>query len=415
MARTEVRPETPSRAVKRFPGRGKRARLRELIDRHDLRDPLAVFGLTRLLFLLLTYFGVVLFANPIFQGAHPSLIHGLLPAWDRWDTKWYEQIAQRGYTWRNPAGTSPAAFFPLYPLLIHAGTIVTHRSALLVALVISNLCFLGALWYLWRLTCWETGREVATRTILYIALFPTALFFFAGYTESLFLLLTVAGFYHLRRNDWLLAGMFGALAAATRVTGVLLLVPLVYEYARSRNFSPSRVLSPGLIGLLLVPVGLVAFMVYLQATVGDPLAFDHFQAAWQKVFTLQLWSGFLESLRQVLLVQPAASFFEAQNFLNAVLGGLCLVWSFQAARRLPAAYGLYLLAFWLLTLSTPALAGGYPVPLVSLGRYVLSLFPVFMYLGMVGRHRAFHDGYLVLGTGMLAVLTLLFIHGGWIV
>jgi hypothetical protein len=101
--------------------------------------------------------------------------------------------------------------------------------------------------------------------------------------------------------------------------------------------------------------------------------------------------------------------------LNLTLGGLFLASSFLAARRLAASYSLYVAAFWLLTLSQPAIAGAYPVPLVSLSRYILTLFPVFMYMGLLGCRRTFHDAYLVLSVGLLSLLTVQFIHGGWVV
>jgi hypothetical protein len=376
------------------------------------RDPVSVFLLTRLLFLLLTYFGVILFRSQL-HSAHPSFTHALIPAWNQWDTRWYIDIANRGYDWTKAVGTSPTAFFPLYPMLIHAVTALTHRSGITAALLISNAAFLGALLYLWRLARWELNAAVAHRTILCLSVFPTALFFFGGYTESLFLFLTVASFYHMRRRDWLLAGIFAALASATRVTGVLLVLPFLYEYGRDRNFS-IRHLDWGIIGLLLAPAGLLAFMFYMGRTVGDPLAFSHSQMAWQKVFTLQIWSGFLESFRQ-LAILPKASFMEAHNVIEVTLGGLALVCSFLAARRLPAAYGLYLLAFWLVTLTSPAIEGGYQVPLISLSRYVLSLFPIFIWAGMATESRAVEEGYLVLSVGMLGLLTVQFLNGGWVI
>ncbi len=388
-----------------------------LLARTELREALAVFLLTRALFLLLTYFGVILFESTL-HGPHPSFLHQLLPAWNNpvnhgWDTQWYIDIAHRGYNWRKSVGTSPTAFFPLYPLLIHVGTSVTHRSSILVALTISNLAFLAALIYLGRLAEWELDRVVARRTILYIATFPTALFFFAGYTESLFLFLTVACFFHLRRGDWVVAGLFGSLASATRVTGILLLVPMLYEYARDRNFS-LRELNIGALGVLLVPTGLLAFMLYLNAAVGDAFAFTHSQTAWQKTFTPRIWSGFLESLRQIATL-PQASFLQAHNVINVAVGGSFLVCTVLAARRLPASYTLYLVAFWLVTLTSPAIAGGYQVSLISLSRYVLALFPIFMYLGTLGRKQRFHDAYLVLGVGTLSLFTVQFLIGGWII
>ncbi|HEY8685725.1 MAG TPA: mannosyltransferase family protein [Chloroflexota bacterium] len=383
-------------------------------------EPFGIWVLTRVLMVALTYTGVILFGNALHDPQHPSFLHALLPAWANarshgWDTQWYTDIARRGYDWSKSVGTSPTAFFPLYPLLIRLGVILTHRSYLGVALAISNLCFLGALSFLWRLTAWEFDREVAGRTILYIAVFPTALFFFAGYSESLFLLLSVASFYYLRRRDWLLAGLLGALASATRVTGILLLVPFLYEYARYSNFSWRKVDARGLIGLALVPMGLVAFMVYLRATVGDAFAFGHYQAAWQKVFTLRLWAGTVESIRQILIVQPWASFFEVHNVINLTALVLFLASTLLVARRLPAAYALYLAAFWCVTLTSPAIANGYPVPLISMSRYVVTLFPVFMVWGLVGSRGHWHDVYLILATAFLAVFTVQFLIGGWII
>jgi Gpi18-like mannosyltransferase len=394
--------------------------IRDRLVSRAVLEPLGVWVITRFLMVVLTYTGVILFGSALHDPQHPSFLHALLPSWANarshgWDTQWYTDIAHHGYEWKKSVGTSPAAFFPLYPLLIRVGVILTHRSYLGVALAISNLCFLGALGYLWRLACWEFDPDAAGRTVLYLAVFPTALFFFAGYTESLFLLLTVASFYYFRRREWLLAGVLGALASATRVTGILLLVPFAYEYARYSNFSWRKLDARGIVGLLLVPAGLIAFMIYLRSTVGDAFAFGHYQAAWQKVFTLRLWAGTLESIRQILVVQPWASFFEVHNVINLAALVLFLGTTILAARRLPVAYTLYLGAFWLVTLTSPAIANGYPVPLISMSRYVVTLFPVFMVWGALGSRRAFHDTYLVLATPLLAVFTVQFLIGGWII
>lgn len=394
--------------------------LRGWITHRSVREPLAVWAVTRFLMVALTFTGVILFGNSLHDPQHPSFLHALLPAWANarshgWDTQWYTDIARRGYGWQKSVGTSPSAFFPLYPILIRLGVILTHRSYLGVALVLSNVSFLGAIGYLWRLARWEYDAEIAGRTVLYIAVFPTALFFFAGYTESLFLLCTVSSFYHLRRREWMLAGALGALASATRVTGILLLVPYVYEYARYSNFSWRKLDPQGLAGLALIPVGLLAFMLYLWHTVGDAFAFGHFQSAWQKVFTLRIWAGTLESIRQIAVVQPWASFFEVHNIINLAALILCLGTTIVGARRLPAAYTLYLIAFWLVTLTSPALANGYPVPLISMSRYVVTLFPLFMVWGKMGARRSFHDFYLVLCASLLAVFTVQFVTGGWII
>ena len=62
--------------------------------------------------------------------------------------------------------------------------------------------------------------------LLLVAFFPAALFFSAVYSESLFLLLSVGAVLAARQGRWAWAGALAALAALTRNSGVLLLVPL---------------------------------------------------------------------------------------------------------------------------------------------------------------------------------------------
>src|SRR5438128_1121634 len=69
-----------------------------------LRQSGVVWLLTRLLFVLLTYLGVILFRNALHAPTHPSYLHDLLPSWNQWDVRWYTNIARRGYAWKKAAG-----------------------------------------------------------------------------------------------------------------------------------------------------------------------------------------------------------------------------------------------------------------------------------------------------------------------
>ena len=58
---------------------------------------------------------------------------------------------------------------------------------------------------------------MAKRAILYLAVFPTAFFFLAGYTESLFLALALGSLYAAYKQKWswsVVMGMFTALTFA---------------------------------------------------------------------------------------------------------------------------------------------------------------------------------------------------------
>ena len=108
------------------------------------------------------------------------------------------------------------------------------------------------------------------------------------FTESLFLLLTVGCFYAAKREWWWTAGIIGALASATRVTGILLLPALVLLYWQTyRTLRPRTNFLP----LLLIPTGLLSFMYFLYFITGNPLAFKDIAAVWgrhPKFFLLPL-------------------------------------------------------------------------------------------------------------------------------
>jgi len=112
-----------------------------------------------------------------------------LDVWARWDSGWFLRIAQDGY-----ATESSAAFFPLYPTLAGGLGRVLLGHYVLAGVVVSLAAAFGAFVLLHRLAEDRLGAEGARRTVLYLALFPTALFLQAVYSESLFLVLALAAF-----------------------------------------------------------------------------------------------------------------------------------------------------------------------------------------------------------------------------
>src|SRR5262249_50083969 len=105
---------------------------------------LPIFIITRLLFVLLTFFGVVLFTV---QNYSPQILssHTLLFSWYRWDVVRFATIAMEGYK-----KFDNSAFFPLFPLLEHIVSVILHKSILVSGMLISNLAFLGTLVVLYR-------------------------------------------------------------------------------------------------------------------------------------------------------------------------------------------------------------------------------------------------------------------------
>jgi hypothetical protein len=315
----------------------------------------------------------------------------------RWDSVWYLSIAHSGYA----PDKLRSAFFPLYPLLMRVVGFVT-RSNLVAGILISVAAFTGALVLLRKLAALDLGEECAGLTITLIAFCPMAYFFSAVYSESLFLLLSVGAILAARRERWALAGLLGGLAAATRNSGVTLVVPLALLYLYGpRGLAPTRPgpgprfrpryrLRPDVLSIGLVPAGMAAYIGYLALSTGHGLAPFEVQKAWYHHFAGPfggVWDGAVaawDGLRQLLHGPAPPVYFTksggdpltvaGQNlmlFAFLVLGAATLV---GALRRLPFAYGAYVIAALALPLSEPVT----PLPLSSLPRYEVVLFPLFM-------------------------------------
>src|SRR6185437_2483577 len=149
--------------------------------------------------------------------------------WARWDSDFFLRIAQHGYN------DSSAAFAPLYPALVAVLGRVFFGHYIVAGLVVSLLCCLGSFLLLYRLAVGRLGADGATRSVLYLAVFPMALFLQAVYSESLFLLLTLAAFALAERGRFAGAGVVAGLAILARVAGLALLPALAVLAWRHRE------------------------------------------------------------------------------------------------------------------------------------------------------------------------------------
>jgi hypothetical protein len=323
----------------------------------------------------------------------------------RWDSIHLEAIALHGY-----ATKSNTAFFPLYPLLSRAVGEVTG-SLLVGGALVSLVSFFAGLVIVHRLAELELGAAAARRTVWLLAFFPAALFFSAFYTEALFLALTAGAVYLARSGRFGWACALGALAAATRNTGVLVAVPIALLYLQQRERRVGR----DALWLLLVPAGLVAFSVYQWARFGDPLATWHVQTFWSRGFHgpfSAVWYAIPKTWQATYeLFTGSHDTFESPIAKLALGGalGLAVVSVVGLFRRLPVAYGAYVVVALLAPLSSPWPAH----PLMSLPRFLAVLFPIHMWLALhTAPPRRF--AVVLVGSGaMLAVLSVKFATWGW--
>ncbi len=362
----------------------------------SVRMVVGVFLATRIPLILISSLAAIVIGQR--AGQHWTPGRGLLlDVWGRWDAQHYLAIATQGYHDKD------FAFFPLYPALIHVlgGAIGDH---LIAALIISNLAFLVALAYLYALTKLEFGEDnAAFHAVFYIAVFPTAIFFSAAYTESLFLALTVACVYYARHGNFITSGVFGALASMTRFHGVLLVLPLAYEIWRAYRERRGTVLARGIIGLALVPSGLLAYMAFLYALVGDPMYFLKVQANWNRHLAAP-WVSIGNSLKQIAhAATPAAS---ANHVIELAFTLAFLALLVVAIRTMRPSYSLYFAASMLIPMSTSSL--------MSIPRFDLVVFPAFMLLALWGRRPLVNSAILALFLPLLGLFTVFFADWYWL-
>lgn len=308
----------------------------------------------------------------------------------RWDSLHYLAVARHGY-----ATVGNAVFFPLYPLLLRAFALILG-SDVIAGVAISCVSFVVALELLHRLTELELGRGAADAAVLLLCFAPLSFFFSAVYTESLFLALSIGAVYAARRERWALACGLGALAALTRVPGVLLAVPIAVLFWRTNRGAVDRRLA----WLLLIPAAVSAYAIYLASRGFGVLAPVAQQGAAQHGHR---FTGPVSTIAAAL--QSAASGLGAivrgtDPVLSPTIGGplsasaesvvllgvLCLAgWALVAcSRRLPSAYSLYAAVALVVCLSSPVSRQ----PLISLDRYALTIFPLWMAAGaLLSRRR----------------------------
>jgi hypothetical protein len=344
---------------------------------------------------------------------------GLASLWERWDVLWYMRLAVHGYTWYPPPVQSDVAFFPLFPLLMHATSIVTALPVYASGLLVTNVSFLAALYVFHRLVLVDFDADTADRAVYYLAVFPTALFFFAAYSEAFYLLCCVGCIYALRLRRWWLAGLCGMAACLTRQLGIALVIPFALELhdALRHEYHPAAWLK-SVPALFLLPAGLLAFMTYLQVRFGDALLFLRAEEAWHRIFALP-WQGLLEDAGRA--VHPLMQYgphtrnsLAAQSLMDVAFALLFLgliAWGSMQLRRSYTAYaGVVLCA----VLMTPTAAPGQPLALLSIARFELTLFPPFIALGLLGRSRPTDRLITVCSVGLLALFTVVFVRGRWI-
>jgi hypothetical protein len=313
--------------------------------------------------------------------------------WDYSDAEWYLSIAASSYPSREqavaahqaPAGEYRSterenymryAFFPLYSLLVAmlAVALPLRMAAFLVTLVASVAAAIAAVLLFDRTFPSEQQRSPLALALLLT--FPFAVFYSLYFPEALFLLLSLLVFYGLRTGSWPLVGVAGFLLSLTRPNGVFIVLPVLWVVWREAGKRGGRRGSDAapLAWTALIPAGMVAFMAYNYARIGDPVFFHTVQYKWRNVTADplgNLWRNTVERLIDFFALD-FHSFHSSQLDVVVMVAFAALLVAMWRERSFPRELTVWAALLWAVPLVSK--------DLMSFSRYMAVSFPAFFYL-----------------------------------
>jgi len=315
----------------------------------------------------------------------------LISLHSRWDSVWYLDIARNGYIYNGADKLSNIVFFPIYPALIAVVSFFTLGNLALAGWIVSMVSLVIACIFIYKLVKEFHPTLDPYQVIFFLLIFPTAFFFNAVYTESLFLALSVATFYFALKKNFLLAGVIGLAASLTRISGILIFIPIAWEYYEAMGFK--KIFNLKFIPLLLIPLGTFCFFLYDYLAFGDWLLFFKVESLWG---------------RQFMLNKEHFNLFSNPALVNFSLDLAFVVLSFVASalsfKKLRISYGLYIFSTIIFALSSGTT--------MSIGRYVLILFPTYI-LASSFKNQLLKQLLILVSVLLLGMYITLFLNNYW--
>lgn len=315
--------------------------------------------------------------------------------WANMDGRHFIWVATKGYTGTN------FAYFPLYPLLIDIIS-RTGISPVLSGIFISVVSTLLASILLLKLVNIDRLKVSKLEILFLLFLFPFSFILNSVYTDALFLLLTTASLYFVRRGNWSLSGIFAFLSSFTRFSGLALFPALLIEWLtvthkRSRFW---------LVTPLLNLAGFLFYTFILEFVYGDWRLFQTSMKAWKQekiIFILQVIYRYLKIFTSVspnLLVFWVAVMEFVAFFLYMALG-------IYVYRNIRKSYGIFMITLLFLVTITGTFAG---TP-----RYLVHLSPAYLGLAQImQRYPRFRIIYYPVTIALGIILTALFVSGRFV-
>jgi hypothetical protein len=237
------------------------------------------YELARLRPVLLTYLGtrLLLIVVALVEGALRHHSFGTEVA--NWDGKWYRDVALYGYPGHDFHTRTTLGFFPLYPIVMWAGSHLLSTTPDVAGVIIALIGGLVATVLVERLCSGWWGEASGRRAAILFCLFPGSVVFSMDYSEGLLIALAAGCILALQHRKWLLAGSLAGLATAVGPDAAVLIVVCAVSAGlelRRRGWRDPAARN-SLFAPLLSVLGIASFGIFLWARTGTPLASLHAQ------------------------------------------------------------------------------------------------------------------------------------------
>ncbi len=347
--------------------------INEAKEKHWWLEPLIIFIIWRVLMELIGRIAL----DQIDYLPQPWPHDPLPPLWARWDTGWYSSILTSGYHLREGI-MSNVTFFPVYPLIWKIFWLMLPISRLAAGILTSNLITLIGCLVIYRWLKEVYSEKTARLSLIALLAWPASVSLVAAYSESVFILLTALTFWLAHKQKWFVASTMALLASATRPLGIVLW-PTLFMLWRQRE--SNKKLTNAWPVVLLPPLGLIIFSLYLWQQTGDSLAWLNAQhlagrsLAWPWPLLKAYWDNIIHLGNLWLL--------HLEELLVLIFALLLL----PATTRLNKAFGIFTVFSLLPPLFTNTLT--------SFPRFVLVIIPIFIVIASI-KQRWLYWIYLIL-------------------
>lgn len=329
----------------------------------------------------LSYFTFALLVNEIGQTRYRLTFESYISTLKKNDAYWYERIAEAaypkienkediGYHKGSEFKQSEWAFFPLYPLLIRYVAQTLNSGTDLSFLIISLITSLLSFWFFFLfLKNYLKNTDKALFMTYLIMLFPFHFYFSVFYTESLFFLLLIGGFYALLKKQYFWFSLLTMPLVLLRPNGIIMLIPM-YIFMLEQTailkkwsikwialFSRENIVR----SLFFVPalVVFVGWGIYQYSMTNEFFAFSIAQQGWYRDFMFPLLSFFRHG-------DVATQF----NSIYTILFVLLAIYGWKK-------FSLSLNIFIWISLLLPLTSGS----VLSMQRFISIIFPFMIIIG----------------------------------